>query len=182
MRTFFLRLGAMLLIIFLQLSFLDILFPSFTVPILILTAVVAWTLLLGFPEALTVTVPLTLLFDTVANAEVSFVSVYVVFLSYGTIFLSKRLMIEHHGMSLLLYALFAGGGVLLYQLSALFLSDGSPVKLFIDQSHLSPILSLPIAFSSSLASLPVFMLIYSALKRFERWENSLSQKQFLNIR
>lgn len=184
MKTFLIRLGVMLLIVFLQLSFLDVLFPSFPVPILILAAVIAWTLLVGFPEALKFTVPLTLLFDTVAYAEVSFVSVYAVFLAYGTIFLSKRLMIEHRGMSLGLYALFAAGGVLLYQLSALFLHEESPLRILLnlEQVHISPVLSLPVVLSSSGSSILVFMVIYYALKRFERFESSLTQKQFVNVR
>ncbi len=74
MKIFFFRFVLLLLFVLLQLSFFDILFPWFRAPLFLLNAVVVWTLVRGFPGALFMTVPLTILFESASLGEVTWFS------------------------------------------------------------------------------------------------------------
>jgi rod shape-determining protein MreC len=182
MKVFFLRLSVILTIIFFQLSFLDIIFPWFHIPLLLLSSVVAWTLVFGFPQSLRMTLPLTLLFDCISLGAVSSFSLYAVFLAYATSFLSRRLLIEHRGASLILYALFAAGSALGYQGVVFFLLRDASQPLLTELTHIPPLLSPGILFLSFALSVPLFIASYFVLKRFEEYLNSITQKQFFNVR
>ncbi len=77
-----------------ELSFVDVLFPEIGVPVVPIVAVVAWTLLLGFPRNLPLTLGMALLFDCLNNGVPTIFSLYVTFLSYTISFLSRRLHME----------------------------------------------------------------------------------------
>ncbi len=182
MKLFFFRMAIVLLLVFLQLSFFDILFPWFHVPILILVAVVAWTLVSGFPHALFMTVPLTILFDAVLQGAVGAFSLYAILLAYGTSFLSRRLLIEHRGLSLGLYGLFAAFSAVAYQLPFLLFS-GVPTGLAaLTTTHSLSWFSFDMLVFSFLCTLSLFIVTYWALRRFESYADVTAQRQFSNIR
>lgn len=181
MKVFFLRVSLMLIFVILQLSFFDILFPWPQAPVLLLVAVVVWTLVLGFPRSLYLTVPLTLFLDSASYGAVSWVSLYAVLLAYGTSFLSRRLLIEHRGLSLALYAFFTAASIFAYQSLTPFVSRSSIGALVKDATS-SPFPSWSIVFFTFLFSCFLFPLVYFILKRFENHIEFIAQKQFLNVR
>ncbi len=180
MKAFFLRTLLLLFLVLLQLSFFDILFPWFRAPLFLLGMVVIFSLVRGFPGALMMTLPLTLLFDAVSRGMVSWFSLYAVIISYGISFLSRRLLIEHRGLGLGLYAGVAFGGALFYQLLFAFVVSGfstpaeSLLKALFPSSE-SLIFSL-------VFFLPLFLFLYFALRHFEGYLAEQSQRQFRNIR
>lgn len=170
----------LLFCVFLQFSFFDILFPWFRAPLFLLGVVVILTLVRGFPSALLMTVPVTLLYDATTLGQVTWFSVYAVIFSYGTSFLSRRLLIEHQGFGLALYAVIAFGGTLMYQLVFSFLiytpiSSGAPsfMVLMPQGEHL--------IFSLALFS-PVFIVTYVLIQRFEGYLTSIQQRKFQHVR
>lgn len=180
MKVFLYRILFLFLLVFLQLSFFDILFPWFRAPLFLLGAVVVFTLVRGFPQVLFMTVPLTLLFDTAALGSVSWFSLYAVLFSYGISFLSRRLLVEHRGLGLLLYGLVSYGGLLLYQGGFFLVARDSATN-----QALLPLTVLPSGeslFFSFIFSLPMFIVTYFAVKRFEEHLEFIGQKQFLNVR
>ncbi len=182
MKNIFLRILFLFLIIFFQLSFLNILFPKLVVPLLPLTAVVAWTLVSGFPKNLRMTVPLILFYDILTSTGVSSLSLYAVVLAYLTSFLSRRILVERQGFGLLLYGIFSAGGVLGYQLLGLFRLT-LPEEAF-PLAELLP--SLPLSFSSlllsSLLACFLFMGVYGLVRYFEKYLEQSSQRQFSEVK
>lgn len=179
MKTFFFRTGFLILLVLLQLSFFDILLPWFRAPLFLLGAVVALTLVRGFPKSLAMTVPLTLLFESASLGAVTWFSLYAVLFSYGTSFLSRRLLIEHRGFGLGLYAIVSFGGVLLYQsfFSFLLFERGASEAL-----HFASMASFESVLFSLILSLPVFALTYIVTQRFEKYLELVEQRRFLNVR
>ena len=179
MKALLFRIIFLLLLVLLQLSFFDILFPWFQAPLFLLGAVVVLTLIRGFPRSLWMTVPLVLLFESASAGAVTWLSLYAVFFSYGTSFLSRRLLIEHQGFGLGLYALVSYGGTLLYQsFFSLFLFEqgvSEPFRFMATPSFES-------LFFSLILSLPVFAITYLIIQRFEKYLELLEQRKFLNIR
>lgn len=182
MKVFFLRITFIPLLVFLQLSFFNILFPWFGAPMFLLTIVVAWTLVLGFPRSLFMTLPLTLLFDIISYGKVSEFSLYAVLLAYGTSFLFKRLHLERRGLGLSLYALYAGSGVLIYQLGASVFFQENVFRQTSSSSSLFLFPSLGILTFSFVMSILTFLFMHMALRKFETRMELINQKQFLNVR
>ncbi len=180
MKIFFLRLFVLLLLVFLQISFFDILFPWFRAPIFLLGAIVAFTLVRGFPNALFMTLPLTLLFDAASAGAVTWFSLYATVFVYGTSFLSRRLLIEHRGLGLGLYGLVAYGGVLLYQgiFSAVVYDRSTTNALF--SSMMIP--SVESLIFSLIGMLPLFVVTYFVIQYIEVRLDLMSQRQFRNVR
>jgi hypothetical protein len=178
MKVYFFRIGLLLLFVLLQLSFFDILFPWFRAPLFLLNAVVVLTLVRGFPSALFMTVPLTLLFESASLGAVTWFSLYAVLFAYGTSFLSRRLLIEHQGIGLVLYALVSYGGILFYQaLFSFFIYESGPV-----QSLRASMLSIESILFSLFFSVPIFVITYFGVKRLEGYLDIIRQRKFLNIR
>ena len=108
-----------------QISFLDVLFPDFLVPLLILSAAVVWTVSLGFRQALGYLVPLLISYELLASGDIRLLSIYVVLLAYGTSFLSRRMLIENSGLASLFYVASIIGSAVVYHLaSQLWLPGG----------------------------------------------------------
>ncbi len=180
MKAFFLRISLLLVFVLLQLSFFDILFPWFHAPLFLLGGVVVFTLIRGFPSSLFMTLPLTLFFDAASLGVVTWFSLYAVIFSYGTSFLSRRLLIEHRGLGLCLYALVSYGGVIFYQILLSFITRGNT---FIGgPSSLVSLSSWDGFFFSLFFSIPIFIVTYFIVKRFEEYLDLLHQRQFLNVR
>lgn len=182
MKNFFLKTGFLLLIVFFQLSFLNILFPAWPSFILPLAAVVAWTLALGFPKSLTMTVPLVLIFDILGSGGLTALSLYATLLAYATSFFSRRLLIERQGFGVFLYALFSAGAVLGYQawgLLRLVLPESFPEVAAL----LPPLtLSVPSILFSGLLSGVFFIGIYALVRRFEKYLEQALRRQFSAVK
>ncbi len=180
MKPFFFSISILLFCIFLQFSFFDILFPWFRAPLFLLGVVVILTLVRGFPSALLMTVPLTLLYDATTLGRVTWFSVYAVIFSYGTSFLSRRLLIEHRGFGLALYAIIAFGGTLFYQTLFSFMvyepmTSGAPSLLVLMPQGEHVFFSLALFF-------PVFIVTYVLIQRFEGYLRSMQQRKFQQVR
>ena len=120
--------------------------------------------------------------DSVAYGAVSWFSLYAVFFAYGASFLSRRLLIEHRGISFFLYALFTAFGVLIYQVGTpLLFRSPTLMGLAKDIAAWSVPTGSILIFSIIFASL-LFPLVYFVLKRFESHIEALAQRQFLNVR
>ncbi len=176
MKIFFLRFSVVLGIIFTQLSFLDILFPRTFAPIFLFSALVAWTLIVSFPAVLRIALPLVLLFEALSSGTVGSVSLYSIPLLYATSFLSRRLLIEHRGMGIFLYALYVSAGVFGYQLIFFSLKYGSAIvgsrELFSSGSVVT----------SFVLSFFCFVGAYAFLSPFEARIKQISKKEFLNVK
>src|SRR3990167_8048401 len=110
MKIFFLRLLFILSLVSFEFSFFDVLFPKIAVPVILIVSIVAWTLLVGFPSVLYMVIPLSAFFDIASSGNLGLLTLYAVPLSYTTSFLSRRLLAEHLGTGMILYALFASLG------------------------------------------------------------------------
>lgn len=176
MKSFFLKTCFLLLIVFFQISFLNILFPSVPSFLLPLAAVIAWTLALGFPKSLTMTLPLVLFFDLQASGGLTALSLYAVLLAYGTSFLSRRVLIERRGLGVLLYGFFSAGAVLGYQALG-WLRLVLP-ESFSGVADILPPLSQSFSqiFFAGLLACFLFIGIYGLVGRFEKHlEQTLGQ-------
>ncbi|MFZ2299606.1 MAG: hypothetical protein WAW00_00540 [Candidatus Moraniibacteriota bacterium] len=183
MKIFFLRLLFILAIVFFEFSFFDVLFPQVSAPLIIIASIVAWTLLSDFPRVLSVILPLAALSDIVSSGEVGALTLYAVVLSYATSFLSRRLLMEHRGLGMASYALFTSGGVLGYVVFEVVLFRGSLfswntetlVQLFSSVSSA--------AFLVSFVSSPLlFVAMYRAIRRFDGYVGSLTQREVLTMK
>lgn len=183
MKIFFLRLLFMLIIVFFECSFFDILFPATPAPFLLIASIVAWVLLSGFPQALFIIIPLAALFDIVTTGMPRTLTLYAVPLAYTTSFLSRRLLVEHRGAGMFLYALFAAIGALGYTLfDVLFFQSDK----FFGLQEISSSFWLMFSFSNILSaialSLPIFFLAYAGIRRFEGYIGTMSRNDFLGVK
>ncbi len=183
MKIFFLRLLFILVIVFLEISFVDVLLPSMMAPLVIIASVVAWTLIAGFPNALFMIVPLAICFDIVSSGEIGAFSLYAVILSYATSFLSRRLLIEHSGLGMMLYASFAASGTFGYAVFDGASSQGSPFSWTpeIVMRLLSSMLSAELLFSC-LLSFVIFFAVYRVAGRFDRYVGLMVQGEALQTK
>jgi hypothetical protein len=99
----------------LQISFLDVLFPNFLVPIVILVAGVIWTIRLGFKQALWRLVPLLIFYELLVSGELRLFVIYGVILAYATSFLSRRMLIEESVLAVVFYSFCIIVGALVFQ-------------------------------------------------------------------
>ncbi len=180
MKVFFLRSAFFILLVFLQISFFGIIFPWFHAPLFLIGVVVAMTLVRSFPDVLFIVLPVTLLFDVASSGTITWFSVFAILTSYVTSFLLRRLMIDHRGMGLVLYALESYGATLLYQgVFFALLYRQTIVDHTVMISNLPSVDSLLFALVSFI---PVFFLTYVIVRRFEDFIEVLNQKQFRGIR
>src|SRR3990167_1495084 len=170
MKIFFLRLLFILSLVSFEFSFFDVLFPKIAVPVILIVSIVAWTLLVGFPSVLYMVIPLSAFFDIASSGNLGLLTLYAVPLSYTTSFLSRRLLAEHHGTGMILYALFTSLGSLGYGVlhfvftrdSSFFWSAETVTRLFPATDFLE--LLLPILFSAVF-----FPIMYWSIRRFEAY-------------
>ncbi|MDO8565711.1 MAG: hypothetical protein Q7S04_00805 [Candidatus Moranbacteria bacterium] len=183
MKIFFLRLFFILSLVFFQFSFFNILFSRVSVPIILIVAVVAWTLIVGFPRVLYMVIPLSIFFDIASFGALGALTLYAVPLAYATDFLSRRLLAEHHGMGMILYALFAslgsfGYGVFhfVFTRGSSFLWSAETVTRFFRATGFLELL-LPI-----FSSVVFFPILYWSIRRFETYMSFAVQKEILQMR
>lgn len=169
MKIFFLRLFFIFALMFFQFSFFDILFSQVSVPVVLIASVVAWVLVSGFPLALFMTVPLSVFFDIVSSGMPGTLTLYAVPLAYTTSFLSRRLLVAHTSMGMILYAFYAGMSSFGYYLfNFIFFQSGWP--------------SLSEIFISFVLIFPIFAGAYQIIKHFEKYIGSISQRDFLKVK
>jgi hypothetical protein len=183
MKMFFLRLIFILTLVFFEYSFFDVLFPWISAPLVIISAVMAWALLINFPHVLFMTIPLTVFFDIVSSGMPGKLTLYAVLLVYGMSFLSRRLLVERRGLGIALYMLFTALGVMGYPIFEFIFSQRNPLFWTIDIlivffSSL-PFLNL---FHSLLLSAPLFAVSFFVIRRFEGYMNFVAQGEVLKMR
>jgi hypothetical protein len=183
MKIFSFRLLFILIILFFEFSFFDVLFPWVSAPIIIIASVVAWSLLRPFPLMFFMTIPLTLLFDIVSSGRPNIFSLYAVLLVYTTSFISRRLLVEQRGFGLWLYALFSALSVFCFTLFEYIFSKENVFTSVTDTFlRFFPImLSLDILLSM-LFSLPLFILAYFSISRFEKYIHYVAQGEILKLK
>lgn len=182
MKIFFLRLFFIFSLVFFEFSFFDVLFPRISVPVTLIVSIVVWTLIVGFPRVLYMVIPLAVFFDIASFGTPGTLTLYAVPLAYATSFLSRRLLIERHGMGMVLYALFASGGsfgyvvfhFIFFQNNSLFWSAGILARFFLAVAS-SEIL-LPILLSALL-----FPVIHWIIQRFEAYMSFAAQREILRM-
>lgn len=172
MKIFFLRLFFILAMVFLELSFLDILFPEMPAPPIVITGIVAFGLISEFSQALFMILPLALFFDIISSGKPGALSLFAVPLAYATSFLSRRILMSHRGWGIILYALVSGAAVFSYVIFNFAFFQKKPFFEFFQVFSFGEIFSL-----FFLAAL-LFTGIYPIILRFEKYLNSLSQRDF----
>lgn len=183
MKIFFLRLLLILAIVFFEFSFFDILLPATPAPLILIASVVVWVLLSGFPQGLFMIIPLVMLFDVVATGMPGVLTLYALPLAYTTSFLSRRLLVEHRGMGMFLYALFVGIGALGYRLfDFLFFRSEDLLGSREIFSGLWLVFSFSDIVLAIALSLPIFLLAYAGIRRFEQSVGVMSRNDFLNVK
>ena len=183
MKIFFLRLLFIFTILFFEFSFLDVLFPWISAPIIILVSVIAWSLLVSFPRVFFTSISFTVLFDIVSTGMPGIITLYAVILVYATNFLSRRLLVEHHGRGITLYAFFASSSVLGFDVFKFIFSHGNLFFWTRDTLMLffSSVFSQNLLFSMFLC-VPLFILAYFCISRFEKYMSYETQGESLQMR
>jgi hypothetical protein len=183
MKIFFLRLLFILAAVFLEFSFFDILFPETPASLLLIAGVVAWILIAGFPRALFMTVPLTALFDIVSTGAPGALTLYAIPLAYTTSFLSRRLLVEHRGIGMILYALFASIGALGYGVFDFLFFQSDPFPGITEIFYgLQSLFSFSRILFSVVLSLPLFIAAYHIIRRFEGYVGSVAQRDLSQVK
>lgn len=178
MKIFFLRMLFILSLVFFEFSFFSVLFPNFSVPVILVVSIVVWTLLVGFPRVLSMVIPLSAFFDIASSGNLGSMTLYVVPLSYATSFLSRRLLAEHHGTGMVLYAFFASLGSFGYVVFKLLFTHGSsffrlaeiPIETFLA-------ITTPQFLLSILLSALLFPIMYGIIRRVETYMSMLAQRE-----
>ncbi|MBI2439438.1 MAG: hypothetical protein HYV45_02470 [Candidatus Moranbacteria bacterium] len=181
MKVFFLRFLFIVTILFFEYSFLDILFPIITVPVLLLSTVVAWTLVAGFPRAIIFLLPLTIIFDCVSLGTISALTLYAVLLSYATGFFSRRLLAERRGLSMAIYAFFSAINVLGFMLFVKIFFQKNDISFFLLSEIATAVFSWQF-FLSFFLSFFLFFPAYYSIRMFEEYIKNIVQSEFSRIR
>jgi len=183
MKIFFLRLLFIFVLVFFEFSFLDILFPWISAPIVLIDSIVAWALLVSFPRVLFMTIPLTAFFDIVSPESQGILTLYAVLLVYMMSFLSRRLLLEYRGINMALYALLSSLGVLGFTFFEFIFSQGNPFlwtkEIVATLSFLVPFRDV---FFSMLLCIPLFICVYFLIRWFEKYMDFIIQGETLQMK
>ncbi len=141
----------LLVIVILQRSFLDVLWPGLDAPSLIIATIIALVFILGFSRALGWVIMLVFFYELLGNGSIEAIfPVAAVGIAYAASFLSRRLLIERHVESSLALGLVSASAALAYLLSLVLLQD----------STLVPIVALGNMFLASL----LFPIVFTVLR------------------
>lgn len=183
MKIFFLRLFFILFLVFFEFSFFDVLFPRIAVPAVLVVSVVVWALIVDFPYVLYMVIPLTAFYDIVSSGTLGTLTLYTVPLAYATSFLSRRLLVEHHGTGMILYALFASLGSFGYIVSNFILFQNSSlfwhVRIF---TQFFLMVDFSDFFLQILLSALLFPVLYRGIRSFETHIRIVAQREILQMR
>jgi hypothetical protein len=183
MKIFFLRLFFIFFLVFFEFSFFDVLFPWIAVPAVLVVSIVAWALIVDFPYVLYMVVPLTAFYDIVSSGALGTLVLYAVLLAYATSFLSRRLLVEHHGVGMVLYALFASLGsfgymvfnFILSQDIASFWQPATTPQFFLTAGFFDFFLQI-------FLSVLLFPVAHRIIRSFETYVRLVAQREILQIR
>lgn len=183
MKIFFLRLFFIFSLVFFEFSFFDVLFPQIAVPAVLVVSVVVWTLIVDFPYVLYMVIPLTAFYDIISSGTLGTLTLYVVPLAYVTSFLSRRLLVEHHGIGMILYALFASLGSFGYVVFNFILSQDIPlfwhVKIFTQFFLVSDFSDF---FLQIFLSALLFPVMHWIIRFFETHIRFVAQREILQMK
>jgi hypothetical protein len=183
MKIFFLRLFFILVVVFIEFSFFGVIFPQAFTPFVLIASVVAWVLVSGFPSALFMIVPLTAFFDIVSLGMPGSLTLYSVLLAYTTSFLSRRILVEHRGAGMVLYALYSGFGAIGYVFfDFIFFHSGSFVGMKNSFFNFLAIFSIYKIVFLLVLIFPVFVCLYQIIRYFEKYISSIAQRDFSRIK
>jgi hypothetical protein len=183
MKILSIRLFFILTLVFFEFSFFDILFPQISAPLILIVSAVVWGLVSGFPASLFMVVPLSVFFDIISAGMPGSLTLYVVPLVYTTSFLSRRILVEHHGIGMILYALYAGIGALGYIVfDFIFFQNSAFIGTLNRFSYFLTIFSVSKIFLLAIIIFPIFMGVYKVIKYFEKYISSISQRDYLRVK
>jgi hypothetical protein len=123
MKIYFYYFLLFVVLLILQFSFLNVLFPFVGAPLCIIAAGVIWTIRLGFRKALWLLVPLLLLYDVLGAGRIEVYSLYILFFSYAMSFLSRRVLLENTLVSTFFYSFLIFLGVEFAFFLSLYFTD-----------------------------------------------------------
>ncbi len=121
MQSFLIRCVVVFLIVVLQFSAVDVMFPYMT-PSLLLAVVLSWTLTKGFIRMWPWVVMLGITADLLSLGAVGGTALALVCVSYAISFLSVRFLAEHQGFGALVMIGFVFFGTVVYQGVLMFLA------------------------------------------------------------
>ncbi|MEI9966743.1 MAG: hypothetical protein WDN67_03865 [Candidatus Moraniibacteriota bacterium] len=168
-----LQVGLVAFFLVLEHAFLGILLPGWGPLLLVLSVLIAWTLLRGFPEALWIGLPFLILSDVLIDGQVSFVSPLTVIVAYAVSFFSRRFFLEHRMAAVVFYSLgTAVAGYAFNIFDAFLRGTRGPAAFWPPADPLLYVVT---------ASL-IFSLTFFFLEYWERIIERLYQESTMNIR
>lgn len=123
MSIFLQRTALFLLVVIMQRSFLDVLWPGLVAPTLMITLIVSLVFLNGFENGGLWSLLALILFALLGEGEQAFL-LYAVVIAYGTSFLSRRLVTERPLQTAVILALSSAGFAFVYALLFLLIENG----------------------------------------------------------
>jgi hypothetical protein len=171
MQVFFFRTLAILLLITLDIAFVQVLVPAGTVVSLVWLAVISWTLILGFTASIWITIPLLFIMEAIFYPLVGPLVIFGLLLSAATAYFSLWVVqYKSEGFSWLWYAVMAAIGTLGWQIVA---NGWQSVMVGREFGQLLSLL---------LSALIFFPLVSGALSRMEQFLARNKQEAFQKIR
>lgn len=171
MKTALYTITLFLFLLTLQISFFDVLFSHFLVPVVIVSAVVVWTVTQGFRQALWWILPALLLYELFTSGTLSLMSVYGVVLAYGISFLSRRTLIENGFAAAFFYSMVIEVSAFCYHVGMMLVFK-TPLPVMSWQNWLFQLGVI----------LVVFVLVRKVLLSFQRHLDTLRSDRALMIR
>lgn len=123
-KVFWWRLGLLVLIAVLQVSFVSMLFPNLSVPVLVIGTVMSLVLTRGFRESVGGWLSLLFISDLLRSGGLTLLVPIGIILAYAVSFVSRRFLFEHRGYGTFFLALLASGGGILYSLTTTLWNGG----------------------------------------------------------
>lgn len=106
---FWVRFGAILLLVALHLSSIQIFTSASLPPVVLIASAVAWTALMGFPGVLLPLIFLVIATDSILFGQIVGVSVYILMVAYATVFVMKRTLLgDRTNVSFWILMIFSG--------------------------------------------------------------------------
>ncbi len=164
MTTMFARFMFLLFLALLQASFFNMLFPSIgPVPLILFSAAMVFTIMLGFDRAVVPVIALGLLSDIFSSDRLGIGVFFAIGVAYTASFFSRRYLFDHRLLLTLFAILLSGaaGMVFLVVTSAVFAGADTMVGI----GH---VLSWQRTAKLFLLSAPLFLLVSTLIESFER--------------
>ena len=170
--SIWMRILNMIGIILLHLALIPLLFPSVSVPIVLVVVSVLWTALLGFPSVLPPLLIVVIICDSILFGSVQFSSLYFIGVSYSVSFFMKRTLLgEQSSLGFFVLALFAGIATVGYSFFDWLLNSGAAENL-----------TLSNIFPDFLSALFLFVVLLPILRWFESVIRTLKQEAQFSLK